>query len=106
MNKMLSTIILQANPSQQSGSLWSMLIMFALIFLVMYFFMIRPQRKQQKALDEMRKALTKGDKVITVGGIYGTIAEVDETSVLIKVDGDVKLRVDKNSVQKDTTPAK
>ena len=106
MNKMLSTIILQANSSQQSGSLWSMLIMFALIFLVMYFFMIRPQRKQQKALDEMRKALTKGDKVITVGGIYGTIAEVDETSVLIKVDGDVKLRVDKNSVQKDTTPAK
>ena len=103
---MLSTIILQANSSQQSGSLWSMLIMFALIFLVMYFFMIRPQRKQQKALDEMRKALTKGDKVITVGGIYGTIAEVDETSVLIKVDGDVKLRVDKNSVQKDTTPAK
>ena len=106
MNKMLSTIILQANSSQQSGSLWSMLIMFALIFLVMYFFMIRPQRKQQKALDEMRKALTKGDKVITVGGIYGTIAEVDETTVLIKVDGDVKLRVDKNSVQKDTTPAK
>ena len=103
---MLSTIILQDNSSQQSGSLWSMLIMFALIFLVMYFFMIRPQRKQQKALDEMRKALTKGDKVITVGGIYGTIAEVDETSVLIKVDGDVKLRVDKNSVQKDTTPAK
>ena len=105
MNKMLSTIILQASGSQQ-GSLWSMLIMFALIFLVMYFFMIRPQRKQQKALDEMRKALTKGDKVITVGGIYGTIAEVDETTVIIKVDGDVKLRVDKNSVQKDTTPAK
>ena len=102
---MLSTIILQASGSQQ-GSLWSMLIMFALIFLVMYFFMIRPQRKQQKALDEMRKALTKGDKVITVGGIYGTIAEVDETTVIIKVDGDVKLRVDKNSVQKDTTPAK
>ena len=102
---MLSTIILQASGSQQ-GSLWSMLIMFALIFLVMYFFMIRPQRKQQKALDEMRKALTKGDKVITVGGIYGTIAEVDETTVLIKVDGDVKLRVDKNSGQKDTTPAK
>ena len=45
MNKMLSTIILQANPSQQSGSLWSMLIMFALIFLVMYFFMSRPQRR-------------------------------------------------------------
>ena len=104
MNKMLSTIILQASGSQQ-GSLWSMLIMFALIFLVMYFFMIRPQRKQQKALDEMRKALTKGDKVITVGGIYGTIAEVDETTVLIKVDGDVKLRVDKQCLVRDYSEA-
>ena len=91
----------------QSGmSLGVTILWMVVLFGIMYFLMIRPQRKQQKALDEMRKALTKGDKVITVGGIYGTIAEVDETSVLIKVDGDVKLRVDKNSVQKDTTPAK
>ena len=101
------TIVLQAAPqAAPAGGGISLWIMLALMFIVMWFFMIRPQRKQQKALDEMRKALTKGDKVITVGGIYGTIAEVDETSVLIKVDGDVKLRVDKNSVQKDTTPAK
>ena len=88
------------------GGVGFWVIYIVVIIAFMYFIAIRPQRKQQKALDEMRKALTKGDKVITVGGIYGTIAEVDETSVLIKVDGDVKLRVDKNSVQKDTTPAK
>ena len=72
----------------------------------MYFFMIRPQKKQQKAIEEMRKALTKGDKVITAGGIYGTIADIDETSVLVKVDGDVKIRVDKSCINKDTTASK
>lgn len=101
------TIILQTAAAQPAGNgLWSMLIMFALIFAVMYFFMIRPQKKQQKAIEEMRKALTKGDKVITAGGIYGTIADIDETSVLIKVDGDVKIRVDKSCINKDTTASK
>lgn len=101
------TIILQTAAAQQTGNgLWSMVIMFVLIFAVMYFFMIRPQKKQQKAIEEMRKALTKGDKVITAGGIYGTIADIDETSVLIKVDGDVKIRVDKSCINKDTTASK
>lgn len=80
--------------------------MLVLIFAVMYFFMIRPQKKQQKAIEEMRKSLTKGDKVITAGGIYGTIADIDETSVLVKVDGDVKIRVDKSCINKDTTASK
>ena len=101
------TIILQTAAAQPAGNgLWSMLIMFVLIFAVMYFLMIRPQKKQQKAIEEMRKALTKGDKVITAGGIYGTIADIDETSVLIKVDGDVKIRVDKSCINKDTTASK
>lgn len=101
------TIILQTAAAQPAGNgLWSMLIMLALIFAVMYFFMIRPQKKQQKAIEEMRKSLTKGDKVITAGGIYGTIADIDETSVLVKVDGDVKIRVDKSCINKDTTASK
>ena len=78
--------------------MWIMLI---LIFVVMWFFMIRPQRKQQKELAEFRNALKKGDKVVTVGGIYGEIVEVSEKTVLIKVDGDVKLRVDKQGLVKD-----
>lgn len=72
-----------------------------LIFAVMYFFMILPQRKQQKALDQFRKELKKGDKVVTAGGIYGTVDEISERTILIKVDGDTKLRVDKQSIQKD-----
>ena len=95
-------LILQANPQAQGSSL-SMWIMLALIFLLMWFFMIRPQRKQQKELEAMRNSLKKGDKVITAGGIYGIVAEVDERTVLMKVDDNVKIRVDKTSIQKDMT---
>ena len=77
---------------------WAMII---LMFVVMWLFMIRPQRKQQKELENFRNSLKKGDKVVTAGGIYGTIVEVQERTVLIKVDGEVKLRVDKNSIQRD-----
>lgn len=83
----------------------SMWIMLALIFVVMWLFMIRPQRKQQKELEAFRAALKKGDKVVTVGGIFGTVDEIKDKSVLIKVDGDVKLRVDKNSLVKDFSEA-
>ena len=84
--------------------MWLMLIA---IFAVMWLFMIRPQRKQQKEMEQFRSSLKKGDKVITAGGIYGTIAEVKEgdRTVLLKVDGDVKLRVDKTSLQKDPNAA-
>ncbi len=97
--------ILQAQASQAGnvGGGISFWIMIVLMFLIMWLFMIRPQRKQQKALETFRAGLKKGDKVITAGGIYGTIAEVEERTVLLKVDGDVKIRVDKTSVVSDNT---
>lgn len=99
------TIMLQASAAQgaSAGSTWSFWIMILLMFLIMWLFMIRPQRKQQKELEKFRSELKKGDKVITAGGIYGTIAEIEERTVLLKVDGEVKLRVDKTSIVKDTT---
>ena len=93
------TFILQAQPAPQGG--WSMWVMLILIFVVMWFFMIRPQRKQQKELEKFRNALKKGDKVVTIGGIYGTVDEIKDRTVLIKVDGDTKLKVDRNSLVKD-----
>lgn len=78
-----------------------MWIMLLLIFGIMYLFMIRPQRKQQKELEKFRAELKKGDKIVTAGGIYGTVDQVDEKTALIKVDGDVKLRIDKNSLVRD-----
>lgn len=88
-------------PAQNGGFFWVMMI---LLFVIMWLFMIRPQRKQQKELEEFRSGLKKGDKIVTVGGIFGTIDEIKDDSVLIKVDGDVKLRVSKNAIQKDYTP--
>ena len=99
------TIMLQASAAQgaSAGNTWSFWIMILLMFLIMWLFMIRPQRKQQKELEKFRSELKNGDKVITAGGIYGTIAEIEERTVLLKVDGEVKLRVDKTSIVKDTT---
>lgn len=95
--------LLQAQTAPQGGGQASFWIMIILMFVVMWFFMIRPQRKQQKELEKFRNELKKGDKVITAGGIYGTISEIDERTVLIKVDGDVKLKVDKNSIVRDSS---
>lgn len=78
--------------------MWLMLL---LIFVIMWFFMIRPQRKQQKELEKFRNALKKGDKIVTIGGIFGTVEEVKDKSVLIRVDDTTKLRMDKNSIVKD-----
>ena len=95
-------MVLQAAPAAgAAGGSWSLLLMLARMFLVLWLFMIRPQRQQQKKLEEMRNALKKGDKVVTAGGIYGVVADVDERTILVKVDGEVKLRVDKSSIQKD-----
>ena len=94
--------ILQAAAGQQGGG-WQMWIMLALIFVVMWFFMIRPQRKQQKELDNFRNSLKNGDKVVTIGGIYGTVCEVKDAYVLVEVDKDVKIRVSKQAIVKDFT---
>ena len=99
------TLVLQTAAPATQGSGMSMWIMLALMFVVMWFFMIRPQRKQQKELEKFRNELKRGDKVITSGGIYGTVDEVKEKTVLLKVDGDVKLRVDKQCLVRDYTEA-
>ena len=99
---MIMITILQAAAGQQGGG-WQMWIMLALIFVVMWFFMIRPQRKQQKELQNFRDSLKKGDKVVTIGGIYGTVCEIKEGRVLIEVDNNVKIRVSKQALVKDFT---
>ena len=89
---------LQAQPQ---GSNISFFVMIGLMILVMYFFMWRPESKRRKQMENFRKGLKKGDKIITAGGIYGTIKEVHDTSLLIEVDSNVTLRVDKNMVVGD-----
>ena len=97
----MTTVFIAAQSGAANGGGMSMLIMMVALFAIMWFFMIRPQRKQQKELEKFRNELKRGDKVVTIGGIYGTIDEIKETTVLIKVDGEVKLRVAKNAINKD-----
>lgn len=88
-------------PVKPAGGGMSMWVMLALMFAVMWFFMIRPQKKQQKELQNFRDSLKNGDKVVTVGGLYGTVAEIKDASVLIEVDKNVKIRVSKQALVKD-----
>ncbi|MDR1056749.1 MAG: preprotein translocase subunit YajC [Prevotellaceae bacterium] len=81
----------------------SFLIMMLLLFVVMYFFMIRPQQKKQKEVRKMRESLQKGDKIITAGGIYGTIIEIKEQYFMVEIDNNVKVRIDRNMVYRDST---
>ena len=75
----IPAIILQAAPAAQpQGSGMMFWVMIILMFVIMWFFMIRPQRKQQKELEKFRNELKRGDKVVTIGGIYGTIDEIKE----------------------------
>jgi preprotein translocase subunit YajC len=80
------------------GSPFTMLIPFVLIFAVFYFIVIMPAKKQQRQKEAMIAALKKGDRVITSGGIYGTVVTVEDDSLLLKVADNVKIRVTKSSV--------
>ena len=80
---------------------YSMWFMILGMIAIMYFFMWRPESKRRKQMQQFRDGLKKGDKIITAGGIYGVIKEVQATSVLIEVDSNVTLRIDKNMVVGD-----
>ncbi|HUT67451.1 MAG TPA: preprotein translocase subunit YajC [Dehalococcoidales bacterium] len=81
-----------------TGSIWPMIIFLVVIFALFYFVMIRPQRKRQKEHQTMMQELQKGDRVVTAGGIYGTIESLSEESVVIKVESGGTLRVARGSV--------
>ena len=70
---------------QPGGLLGSPILMMVLVFGVMWLFFIRPQSKERKKMDEMRKALKKGDKVMTSAGILGTVTNIDETGTTVTV---------------------
>ena len=86
-------------PAQGGG--WSFWLMIVAMIAIMYFFMWRPESKRRKQMENFRNSLQKGQKVITAGGIYGTIKEIQPTSILIEVDSNVTLRVDKNMIVAD-----
>ena len=97
------TQFILAAQSQGGGSI-SFIIMMVAIFAIMYFFMIKPQQKRQKEIQNFQNSLQEGTQVLTGGGIYGTVKKIDLASGIIEVkiaDG-VVIKVDKNYVFKDT----
>lgn len=94
-------MLLQA---QAQGGGYGMLIMMVAIFAIMYFFMIRPQQKQQKKIREFQNALKENDKVVLGGGIHGTVRRVDFANGVVEVEiaRGVVVTVDKNGVYADS----
>jgi preprotein translocase subunit YajC len=84
----------QNNPLVNMGFLVLMVIVF-------YFFMIRPQMKKAKEQKKFREGLKKGDKIVTIGGLHGKIAEVQETTIIVETESGIKLKFEKSAVSLD-----
>lgn len=99
----LTYLLLVAQPAGTTGQAnpFVTFLPLILVFVVFYFFMIRPQMKKQKEMNNYRSSLKRGDKVITTGGIYGRVHEVRDNFVMVDVGGDIKLKIDKNALLKD-----
>ena len=99
----LMTIVLQ----QAGGGGLQMIIMMVAIFAIMYFFMIRPQNKKQKEIQNFRNSLKVGQEIITIGGIHGVIKSLDDTTntVQVEIATGVKITFDKSAIMPKGTPA-
>ena len=97
---LLNILLQAAAPAQGQGCMggYSGILMMVLIFVVFYFFMIRPQTKKQKEIKAQREAMKQGDKVVTSGGIYGKIRDIKENTITVEIADNVRITVDKNSV--------
>lgn len=93
-----------SSSSQQSGSIWSFLLPLILMFLLLYFIAIRPQKKRDKELKEMQNSLEVGDEIITGGGIVGIVVRTSEDTVVIETGGERhKLRIKKWAITENVT---
>lgn len=96
---MLQLLAMAPPPDQQGGgSLVSTLIMFGSIFAIFYFMIIRPQQKRAKEREALISAVAKGDKVVTNGGIHGTVAGIEDTTILLQIHDNVKIKIEKNAI--------
>ena len=90
-------VLLEETPGTPNAGMMQIFLLVGVVA-VLYFLMIRPQQKKQKELARMRAALGAGDKVLTTGGIYGKIKEVNDTNFIVEIADNVKVKVDKSSV--------
>ena len=99
MNKIF---FLQATTGNDNSGMMNIIFLFV-IFMIFYFFMVRPQNKKRKELQNMRENLKKGQSIVTIGGIHGKISDVHESTVNIIIDSNTKIKVDKSSISMDSS---
>ena len=88
----------QGGSGAGGGSMISTFVMFGAIFLIFYFMIIRPQQKRAKEREKLLSSIEKGDKVITSGGVHGTVAGVEEKTILLQVTENVKLKIERSAI--------
>ena len=88
----------QGGNGAGGGSMVSTFVMFGAIFLIFYFMIIRPQQKRAKEREKLLSSIEKGDKVITSGGVHGTVAGVEEKTILLQVTENVKLKIERSAI--------
>lgn len=91
-------VLLQTAATSSTGQMVSTLVTFGLVFVVFYFLIIRPQNKKQKETQNMIAAVKKGDKIVTIGGVHGTVHSIKEGTVVVKVDDDCKIEFSKSAI--------
>lgn len=87
-----------ANAAANTGNIWTLIGPFILMFVVFYFLLIRPQQKKQKQRNSMLNQLKKGDKIVTIGGLHGTIVEITDDVVVLRVNDTAKLTFDRSAI--------
>jgi preprotein translocase subunit YajC len=101
MNQLFSNLpMLMAAPGADgsSGSIVPTLVTFGLVFVIFYFLIIRPQNKKKKDSADLLKALKKGDRVVSIGGIHGTIQSLKDDSVVLKIDANTKITLSRSAI--------
>ncbi len=102
---MNTMIMLFATDPEGGGGGFTSLIFLAAIFLVFYLFIIRPQSKKQKEIQKKVTEMKKGDKVVTSGGMVGIVSAIEDDSIMLEVDKEVKVKLLKNAIV-DVNPQK
>ena len=98
MNSLLTRMAADPAAGAGTASMMTTIITFVLIILIFYFLIIRPQKKKDKETKAMLAAMKKGDKVVTIGGIHGTVVSVKDQTVIIKVDDSARIEFSKNAI--------
>lgn len=94
----MSPIVLMAPQGGNGGGMMSTVLMFSLIILIFYFLILRPQQKRQKDRQKLLEGVQKGDKVVTIGGVHGTVVGLEEKTLLVQVAENVKLKLERTAI--------